>query len=273
MLLKISLPLAIILGLNACSESNFQGGTKTAPKAADAVEEAKSPNAPATVDAVEEMKPTIVPSAADAIPATAEVLPTPAVDTKERCDAGVGAKILEQKITFAERRGCDYEADGVTRVNGEITTMKTTMTAIKLPPGEVCDMSLESDGDINFRYDDILIFSLDQYVLFSSTETIKPKFKASGDLLKWSKEDLTGFRTSFDGQPYCVGGEGSCSMPPTDTAGKISLTFPFASVGPMIQLYKGKTEVPLLLTATGDNDSKDCSHSKLDLIVKMKYVP
>ena len=183
----------------------------------------------------------------------------------------VGHAAVAQEVQTLFGKGSS--ASGYMAISNKFTTMKTTAAAIKLPAGEVCDMSLESNGDINFRYDDILIFSLDHFVLFSSTETIKSKFKAKGDLLEWSKESLQNYKTDFDGKPYCIGGEGSCSMPPTDTAGKITLTFPFASVSPMIQLYKGKTEVPLLLTATGDDDAQDCSHSQLDLIVKMKYVP
>ncbi|RZA23711.1 MAG: hypothetical protein EOP10_11955 [Proteobacteria bacterium] len=86
------------------------------------------------------------------------------------------------------------------------------------------------------------------------------------------KSKLLGQKPGFDGQALCIKGA-KRTIPPTDKAGILKLDFPFESISSLIQLYKGKPSVPLNLSVTGDNDLKDCSHSKLDLVVKMKYVP
>lgn len=257
MLSKISLALAVLLSVS-CSSHEFKGSAKagaTAPKSNEA-----NPSEPTTTTTDGTIQK----------PAEAPVITS---TSKDRCESGDGTKVLEQKISFPARKGCNFEAEGITRQNEVITAMKSSSIPLQLPVGEVCDMSLESDGEIAFRYDDILIFSLEQYVLFSSTETIKERFVPKNNYLEWDKAKLLDWRVNFDGKPLCIDADSTCNMPATDTPGKLSLVYPFKSIAPLINLYKGKTEVPLLLTATGDNDDQDCSHSQLDLVVKMKYLP
>lgn len=277
---QVSIPLFLLISVGACSEANFKEDMKTTtpgPKAADTVVET-----PDAIAATPEMKaPETVPAP---IPVPAPIAqtpqkpvpPTPANPLKDKCEAGVGLKIVEQAITFAERKpGCDFTEDDVKNGNGQIRALKTATQSLKLPPGEVCDVSIESGKDQNsFRYDDVLIFSLDNYVLAASTVDIKPKLTMTNGFPTWDKAALIGFAMNFDGQAFCVGDAKDCAIPISEQVGTLALNLPFTSVGPLLQLYKGKTEVPLSLTVAGDNDPKtDCGYEKLDLIVKMKYLP
>lgn len=255
MLKKVSFVVFATLLASACSESNFKGGTTTAqaPKAADSVvEETKIPTKPAAP-----------------VPETVTAEKT----LKDKCDAGVGMKVLEQKITFPETYGCDFAGHNVKPIDRRITITKTTSATLNLPQGEVCDMSVESASDATFHYDDILIFSFDKYLLFSSTDTLMSYYPRVNNFLQFDESKIKDFELEFDGKAICLDNATPCVIPKTDTTGKFEVGFPFASIASLIQLYKGQASVPLNLTVTGDNDDKDCSHSKLDLLVKMKYVP
>ncbi|RZA27084.1 MAG: hypothetical protein EOP10_01365 [Proteobacteria bacterium] len=267
MLNKVSFFALVVLLAGACSESKFKAEPNVVtppapkPKVADSTVETN------------EIKPT---------EAEAETVVEEKV-LKDKCDSA-GVKVMEQKITFPEVRGCGFKENNITPYNEGITAINTTTANLNLPKGEVCDVDFQSESDIKFIYDDILLFSLDNNLLFSSTDTLIPLFTKSEKFYTWEKSKIvTNFkdlsdaeaakhRIQFDGNAICLTGA-KCMIPKTDTLGQLSLNFPFESIASLIQMYKGKASVPLNLSVTGDDDDKDCSHSTLDLNVKIKYVP
>ncbi|RYE30567.1 MAG: hypothetical protein EOP48_31900 [Sphingobacteriales bacterium] len=268
MLNKVSFFALVVILAGACSESKFKGEPTTA--------------APV---------PKVIPKVADSTVETGEIKPTETEPEtvveekvlKDKC-SGTGVKVLEQKLTFPEVRGCGFEENNITPFNEGITAINTTTAALNLPNGEVCDVDFQSDSDIKFIYDDILLFSLDNNLLFSSTDTLIPLLTKSEKFYTWDKAKIvTDFKgmtkeegkkhtIQFDGKAICLTGA-TCLIPKTDTLGQLSLNFPFESIASLIQMYKGKSSVPLNLSVTGDDDEKDCSHSTLSLNVKIKYVP
>ncbi len=253
MIARIIIGTAATSLLLSCSDkSEFKGGVAT-----------QSVQKPASNDAV----PTPDPVVKDPISA-----PVESETISDRCK---GSKLeqVEQAIVFPEKKGCEWKSPAE-RKDRYLTDMQSSEVALKIPSdGILCDIDISSADSINFRYDDMLIFSLEDSVLFSSNEDLKKRFTKTGEVYTWSKDklvSLTEMFGEFDGAPYCLG-DGQCIIPKTDEPGKLSVKMSIGSLAPIVAKFKGKSSLPLVLAASGDNDDSDCSHSELKLTVKMKF--
>ncbi|RYZ56276.1 MAG: hypothetical protein EOP07_12775 [Proteobacteria bacterium] len=280
-MIRYSLSLFVVLAtMVACSDSNFKGGvTTTTPPS-------ESANA-------EIPKTTPTP-----------VSPTTPIEPITTACAAAAGKLKEttQKISFPARTAaCSFLAAGATptatgnlpKQNGTLTAQETTSAEIAIPPGKICDIGIKSDASAAFRYDDMLIMSIDKNVLFFSTDHLitgpfQGLLEQTNGIYQWAWEKVRGkiptdFGPSRDGRgkAYCVGDltTEECQIPPTDTAGPISVALPIGKIAPISDYLANKKTAMLNLTATGDDDDGtntkdiDCTHTALDVTVSFKYIP
>jgi hypothetical protein len=279
-MIRYSLSFFVALSaLVACSDSNFKGGvTTTTPPSESANAEIPKTPMPETA------KPPIQP-------------------ITTACAAAAGKlKETSQKISFPARTAaCSFLAAGATptangnleKLNGTLTAQETTSAELTIPPGKICDIGIKSDASAAFRYDDMLILSIDKNVLFFSTDHLitgpfKGLLEQTNGIYQWAWEKVRGkipadFGPSRDGRgkAYCVGdlATDECQIPPTDTAGPISVALPIGKIAPISEYLANKKTAMMNLTATGDNDDGtetkdiDCTHTALDVTVTFKYIP
>jgi hypothetical protein len=127
------------------------------------------------------------------------------------------------------------------------------------------------------KYDDFIILTLDDFVVFSSNKDFLPKLDRLGTLYKWDFLKLRETPVKFDAEPYCIGAIERCKFPRTDTEGPVLLKLNYSEIAGVTKAIQGKTQVPIDLIATGDNDDDpnrkmDCYHETLDLTVSMNYI-
>ena len=72
---------------------------------------------------------------------------------------------------------------------------------------------------------------------------------------------------------YCVEGNEECSMPTTQQVGPLKLKLSDGVVQELFLHSKMVNKMDFNIVTTGDNDTKkDCSHSEINLEVKLRYV-
>jgi len=205
---------------------------------------------------------------------------------------------LQQQLVFDERIDCNFSSaenadDALTagnlhRLNGHLMARETTSQAIDLPQNAIiCGISLASENS-NFRYDDFLTISLNQYALMISNDLLMQcdegadpatcLMKDEFDVWTWDFDRIKGRPFGFNGERYCFGyqegaeNSGECEFPGHDQAGAVKFSLGTDAVSKLSVKLKDQANFTLSLTATGDNDNEDCWHKALSLDVGVDYV-
>ncbi len=148
---------------------------------------------------------------------------------------------------------------------------------MKLPEGsEICSMTLESPATAKLQYDDFMILTIDDFVIFSSNKDIVPKLTQINGLYKWDFLKVREMPVDFKALPYCIGAMERCMFPGTDTEGPVLLKLNYTEIAGITKAIQGKVQVPVDIVTTGDNDDSDdkmdCFHMALDLTVTLNYI-
>ncbi|MBC7659260.1 MAG: hypothetical protein H7249_06085 [Chitinophagaceae bacterium] len=263
--------------LAACSNSNFKGSVAASPPAAAASSGSN-----------------------DAIPATQNTAPgTVSGSTVDQCSAAVAAgslKVKQQTLSFPEHKGCDFGNNGNgPGVEGTLSAINTNTLQLDLPPGKICDIAIESDNNSQFKYDDMLVMTLDTNVLFFSTSymvegDLANKLDQKDGIYQWDFSKVRGLRPidfgprGSAGAAKCIGDSSECILPPSDTLGTVSIKLPVGKIIPISDSLVGKTKTTMSLIATGDDDGPgggphgnvnklDCLQTALDVKITFKYLP
>lgn len=261
--------VAIFLLLTSCAESEFKGAvvSKSAPAQETPI-----------IDAVE--IPPAVPQTEDLVSAPGEVS-LPSIADCSAADANI-VKSAPVKLNFPSRSKCSFGFGvNLPAKDSTLTSMEATTRPIPVPKGAtICGMHMESDAEAKFRYDDMLVMTLDKSnVLFASTvNLLKPEFvgpKPSDGIFQWDWLKVRGKTISegldYTGAPYCLN-EKNCVIPETEATGPIKVSFDNADFAPISSHIFNKESLDLDLIVMGDNDSNDCMHSALDLSVTFDYI-
>lgn len=252
--------ISFIIIITACSDSNFRAGVATG-----------SPPASADAESNINADPTPIP------PSPAPVASLPSIDqlTAECAAAGANLKVLEQSISYPERKGCSFGvAPNLGKRDLWIQASETSTQQLTLPSGTICDISIESPKNALLHYDDMLVLSIENYAIFVSTENLLPFLEQKDGVYLWDFNRVVGKKPrDFGGKSYCIGDAAGCIIPDTDKTGPVAISLPNSKIAPIAVAIAGKTAVSMNLTATGDNDNKDCSHTQLDVKVTFKYLP
>lgn len=248
--------------LASCSNSNFKGSVHPT-------------QAPATADVGKETLPT---EPSPPVKPAPKVIPAlPAIDqlTAECAKAVGGLKVLEQSVSYAERKGCNFgKAPNIQAHNEFITASETSTQMVNLPQGKICEISIESAKNALLHYDDMLVLSIESNAIFVSTDALLPFMEQKDNVYQWDFSRVVGKKPrDFGGKSYCIGDAAGCVIPDTDKTGPVAISLPNSKIAPISVAIQGKSAVSMNLTALGDNDDSDCSHTQLDLKVTFKYIP
>jgi hypothetical protein len=251
------------IGLVACKTSNFKGS---------AIEGESPPEVP-KVTTTETETPTIPP-----VTTTTLDTSTTELQLNQSCEKPVQLLQSQVKLNFPERKKCTFGVEpNKERKNGYLQAREVSSANMKLPPdSEVCSMTLESPASAMLHYDDFIILTIDDFVIFSSNKDFIPKLDQMNGLYKWDFLKVREMAVNFESPPYCIGAMERCTFPPTDKPGPILMKLNNSEISGITKAIQGKAEVPVDLVATGDdNDSGneiDCFHTALELTVTLHYI-
>lgn len=201
------------------------------------------------------------------------------------CDEAKAAgrtSVIKKDVIFSNRgEKCAWEKDGnLSMKDREIRARIEKYQTLEIPAGAtICDIKMEHKAVLDFRYDDNIIMTLNDYVLASTTTFSQHLIQTNG----YYKYDWTrlvrkpGQVDASDSAPdkqYCAGkaeGLSSCLFPVTQKEGKIDLQVGERVIQNILAMstpYKLKLGV----ITTGDNDdSSDCQHTPIELDVDIEY--
>lgn len=178
---------------------------------------------------------------------------------------------IPQGMTCAFNQG-----DNLPRVNGQIQAYLKQTAIIDLPEdATLCGFSLDHDTGA-MRYDDEMFFSVNDKLLLA-TKDYSDFFTKEDGFYRFSWDGLkTQYYDSFDQRKvFCAGGDeglASCSVPQTETSGKIKLQFSDKMDAILAKSLQKDKRLTFDWITTGDDDNSDCRHTKIDLKLKLRYV-
>lgn len=208
---------------------------------------------------------------------------TPAELMSSCDDARQRGQISVQKIevTFEDPgKACLWSVNGNLSIrDGSVRARTEQQQIIQVAKNaKICNIQMTNADVQNFRYDDNIILTLNQFVL-ASTTNFAAHFDQSTGFQKYDWNNLVnkpaqnGYSDSTPDKQYCAGasqGLSSCQFPATETVGKAELHFDQRVIQSILGMTNS-TEAKLGLVTTGDNDSTDCQHVPIRLLVDIEY--
>lgn len=203
-----------------------------------------------------------------------EVAKLQAACKKEEVD-----KILAttQTLVYPERKNCSWDSPpNLGRRDAFHQAREISAGQLQLPPGVICEMTIQSKPGSLLHYDDFLVLTLAQQLIFGSNRELVARLETQGGLYIWDFARIAGKSIgNFEAPIYCLGQGDRCRLPAHDQKGPVQIALGPQEIGPitlMLAQLEAK-QVAMDLVATGDNDDEDCFHSALDLDVTFKYLP
>ena len=171
-------------------------------------------------------------------------------------------------IEFPATQECSWnENDNLPRRNGYQQARTTQNVRIELNPHEyACDLRSEFSKDeggvsTQLHYDDSILFTINQRLLFASTRRVTHFLSQDNDgyyIYDWS--ELRG-QSLHDSSPYVLGDESESILPAHDVAGDFYLAIEQEEINTLMNSIFTEQALSFDLTVTGDNDNGDCEHS------------
>lgn len=197
----------------------------------------------------------------------------------QSCDRPVQLLSSTVKLSFPgdPARVCKFnEAPNLEPKNAFVQAREITTAMLKLPENsEICSMTLDSAAGQTLRYDDFIVLTIDDFVLFSSNVLLTEKLAKMGNYFRWDFGKVVGepIGMRFKDPAYCVGAAERCVFPGTESVGPVSMKLNYTEISGITKAIQGKAAVPVDLITTGDDNlTKDCLHTTLDLAVTMTYI-
>lgn len=201
---------------------------------------------------------------------------------KERCGREA-PQVQQQSLAFPDPGvTCDFGNQGnLGRINRVNTARAEQVVLLNLPAdADLCEIEFAPSTQ-SMKYDDEILLTLNHVVVASSSD-FSSLFQVVDGFVRydWSRLVNTVQLKSLGPQSnYCAGrasGEGSCSIPKTETLGTMSLTLAPDLLKRMWIADKASRESgvkPFVSFITlGDNDTNDCRHDGFALDITLKYV-
>ncbi len=193
---------------------------------------------------------------------------------KESC-TGTVPKTLIQRVHFPEIKNCRFGYGGnLNRRDRYLQARESQSKTLQLPQGaQLCGIELHSEEG-RFQYDDFMILTLNDIVLFSSNSKILNGLAGTAQgALSWDFTKVRGSAVDFDSPAYCLGGATSaCKIPVTDTPGQFEVGIESEILSTVADKIVDQSSFAISLTTTGDNDDEDCWHTAIDLDFTLHYV-
>lgn len=266
MRLRWTLIVSMSLFTFSCSGGNFNGGSSQGVAPAGGISGSENS----------------IPNEVGSGNADGEPAPLPTVDKvaelKDKCAKTPEAnfKITEQTLNYPERKTCSFGMNSnLERKDAFVQASEVSPNTLTLPAGEICTIDINSPADARLHYDDFLILSIDQRIVFMSNSGLQNYLDAPQQgILTWDFTKVVGQPIkNFEAGSYCLGKGSACVLPGHDKEGPVALSLTANEIAPIAASISGKASVSMDLTATGDNDDTDCYHTALSVKVKIKYLP
>jgi hypothetical protein len=119
-------------------------------------------------------------------------------------------------------------------------------------------------------FDDAMVIALQGVILM--TDVNVSVFSTDGRFYFYDWPSMVGTGGS---SLYCLGqstGEGSCSLPPMETPGPMSLEISSALAQAIGEHAARQASYEIQVVTVGDNDANDCRHEPFDFIVTLEWV-
>lgn len=214
------------------------------------------------------------------LPSPPNQMPDLISDCKEAKDRGK-IQFIRSEVLFEDPgRGCSFGQNGnLAPRNDSLTARAEQIRSVPIPADyKVCNIELINVDQQNFRYDDNILITMNQYILASTTNFTRHLESKNG----YFKYDWTRLRgkdaqarsdDSTPGKQYCPGkstGKAMCLFPQTDTVGSIQLRFDERIIQEILTLTS-PNKIDLGMITTGDDNSSDCRHVPLRFAIKIDY--
>lgn len=209
---------------------------------------------------------------------------TDAESIREMCKDG-SYDVSSFEVTFPKLEpDCPWNENGnMGQVNGQLTVRVEQTTTLEMPDGAVaCDLDFDFTGGEgayqNMEYDDFIFLVFDGVVLTSTHRDLVESLPVDDDGMPvWDWDSVVGSDWPWgDDDIYCLGEEdGSwCEIPPTESAGRISLQYSRDTVADLAWRIAGRTDLEMMFVTTGDNDADtDCRHEEFSFTVDVPWIP
>jgi hypothetical protein len=260
----------VIHPILACKSSHFRG-SKAQTEAPTVAEPQPTPSS--------------VPKAPLPIDTEVPIISTPIetsstdIQLNQSCSKPVQLLMSQVKVSFAKRQKCKFNVEpNKAPIQAFVQAREVSSAVLKLPENsEICTMTLESPADAKLKYDDFIILTIDDFVIFASNKDLVSKLGQTNGLYKWDflkvrESKINDFKTAA----YCIGAADRCKFPGTDTEGAVMLKLNYTEISGITNAIQGKAQVPIELIATGDNNDSpekmDCYHEALDLTISLNYI-
>jgi len=181
-------------------------------------------------------------------------------------------------IEFPERDGCGWDqGENLGPVDSYIRAVESDSVSIQLGPDEVlCDLRVEfstEEGGLSFplQYDDQLLFSFNDRVVFSSDERLVDEFRVDANglpVFDWlAIRDMEMWFNNTT--PWAVGTGYTLELPGHATAGDAVIAIDPVAISGLASAAEESSEVVMSLHALGDNDPTDCGHTGMSFWIEL----
>lgn len=206
-------------------------------------------------------------------PPTAD--PAKAADLMKKLCAEKPNIVFTQNLVFPSTNECLWNKNGnLDKKDGSLQARESQTLLVDMPEkAVVCSMDLDSKTSL-FRYDDNMLITLEEFVLVSSNDLITAKLPKAGDTYFWRWDSVKGMPLDLSNpRRFCLAGTADgCQLPPTDQSGKVELKLSTQMLSSVAYLLSDRRQLSFAVIATGDDDEKDCKHTRFDMNVNIKYV-
>ena len=185
-------------------------------------------------------------------------------------------RTVRWEVDFPERSGCGWEEDGnLEPLDAFVQAVEHQSVSVPLDGGGVvCDVRFEfgvSQGGMTFplRYDDQLLLSLNDRVIFSSDQDFIPDLETDSDgLVRFDWLAVRGRPMNFTPTAWALGDDYVLEFPGHDVEGVATVAIADEDLSTLRSSATDALEFELW--AFGDNDVTDCGHSGLGFWVEVE---
>ena len=206
------------------------------------------------------------------------------IDLIKKCDEAKALgklRLKKAEILFEDpSKQCEWgKNENLQTLNGFIQARVEQTSLIELQEdAHVCQIELTNQDLQNFRYDDNLILTINDYILASTTNLNQHLTSRNGYFkYEWfklrGKDAQNASSDTRKEKQYCAGqseGYSQCLFPQTEQLGSIDI-----NIGDIVlQTILGMTspnKLKFSLVTTGDNDESDCQHVPLRFNLDILY--
>lgn len=189
-------------------------------------------------------------------------------------------KTYTLNVDLADPGSCAWGADGngTMRPEGEarLEARREQLVTAALPTGaKICGLNFRMDSQY-VSYDDLILFHFNNHVFAASYAPMIANLDVVNGLKIYDWSKMRGQPADPRGHEiYCLGesqGLSRCRIPRSESNGRLELMLDQQVLYRLSAARPAGAPVQLGVVTTGDNDTIDCRHSRLQFSLDFSYV-